>query len=171
MSDGQITALGAVLGALITGLVTALVMLLNAWHKNRQEAAASAHKISQESERSAIEQYREVADRQQKQIERQDAHIQRMQDAVDCLTDEHTHCQVSLTALYGVLDRLYDYAVRVAHCCRRLGEDPGEPPPLPPRPERPARDAEYERRQIAQTTQNLQKLSGVQPPNAGGTAP
>lgn len=154
MSAEAVAAVLAGLGAAATTLVTLLIAFLSARHKNRQEA-----------DRTALEQYREVADRLQRQVERLDGHVRDLTDAFGELSEEHASCQVEMAGLYGELVRLHDFARRVAGVCRRLGDDPGEPPPLPPRPERPDRSAaEHRRRTLAQTSQNLHALSGVIPP-------
>lgn len=154
MEGAAIAALGTAAAAVIVALGSAAVY----FYRTR---AGEGRK----TEKTAVGQWREVADAQQKQIGRQDGHIREMTEALEELIGEHTDCQVDLAALYGELRRIHDHAVRVTRCCRELGRDPGEPPEMPPRPPRPDREAsEFKKRTLAQKTQNLQQLSGVIPP-------
>jgi hypothetical protein len=134
-------------------LVTAIVTAYKAWVRVRGER-----------DTTTIGQYRELTDRLQRQIERQDAHAIELSDAIEQMTEEHAACQIDLADLYGEMARLHDFARRVAECCRKLGEDPGEPPPMPARPARQERGAEFRKRTLAQTTANLHVLSGATPP-------
>jgi uncharacterized membrane-anchored protein YhcB (DUF1043 family) len=150
MSDTTIAGLITGLGVLVSGVIGA------------------RHKNSQERDRSALAQYREVADRLQRQVETLQAHVVDQAEAVDQLTEEHTACQVELADLYGACVLLHDFAKRTAACCKRLGDDPGEVPPLPARPHRPDRAAaEFRRRSLQQNTQLLQSKHPLPP--AGGT--
>lgn len=143
--------------ALLSGaavVIAAIVAGYKAWHVIRQER-----------DRTALGQYREVADRQQRQIERQDALIEEFSEKVRSLTDDHAACQVELAEQYGHLVLMHSFAKRVAACCRDLGRDPGDLPPLPERPKRHDREREeFEQRTLAQKTKNVQQLSGIIPP-------
>lgn len=142
---------GAIL--LVPIIAAAVVKLFDARHKNKQEAEATA-----------ITQYREVADRLQKQIERQDSHIGELSGAIEEMGEEHVACREELVATYGVVLLLYDFSRRAAAALKRLGEDPGEVPPLPPKPSRPDRSArEFRARSLAQDTRSLHESSAVLP--------
>lgn len=155
------------LGAGILGvsgvIVTALASGAAVWIKARSQARAADAATEARRDKSALGPLREALDRQQKQIEQRDSHIVELSEAFDQLSEEHSVCQVEQVEMYGHFRLLHDFAARVARACRRLGEDPGDVPPMPPPPSRPDRqEAEFRRRQLQQSTELLK--SGVVPP-------
>jgi uncharacterized membrane-anchored protein YhcB (DUF1043 family) len=149
MSGEAITALLLGLGGLLTAAISAVIMLLNTKHKNEQER-----------ERSAVEHYREIADRQRLHVERLEQHLAEQSDVISQMYEEHSACQVHVADLYGYLHRMHDTSVRLATLA---GMDPAKDvPPMPQRPRPPDREArEFRLRSLRQTTSNLKQLSGV----------
>jgi hypothetical protein len=131
--------------ALITALGGAMVVLWNTYHKTKQDR-----------DMATIAQWEQVADRLQKQLDRQEIHIAEQNDAILQLHEEHSSCQVELSNVYGNLDRISDFCERLVVICKMKGEDPGLPPKKIERKQRPDRTAiEFRMRSLQQRTKTL----------------
>jgi hypothetical protein len=144
-SAGWVAAFLAIAGAIGSLVVT----VMNAKHRNKQE-----------SDQSALGPLREALDRQQREIERREAHEKNLMDAFDQAYEEQMKVQVDLSELYGNYCLVYDHMKRLAATCKRLGEDPGELPPQCARPNRPDRRAqEFRANTLKQQSKSISESS------------
>ena len=154
MTDLVIGALFVGLTGVVGALAAALALLLRT--RGRE---------TRQNERSAVAQWREIADDRQRQVERQQALIDEFLEKIETFERRHGRCEVRVAQQYGFMVLIYDHAKRCGSCLRERGQDPGELPPLPEPPEPYDEDrAEFERRTLRQKVQSVQQLSGVVPP-------
>lgn len=150
MMDEKAIAIGTVVTVLLTGLAGAVVTVLTAIHKNRTEKEARA-----------VDEYKGLVERQEKQIARLELQLDQQQDVIRDLHDEHANCQVAIAEIWGELIHSYETVCRHAAVLRELGRDPGPDSPRPTRPPRNASEAaDFARRT---TEQNTRLVKGIDP--------
>lgn len=154
MTDLQIAAAAAAV-ATVLGAAGSLVVFL--WR--------TGHRHGRQTRRDALAHLEEVADRQERQIERLDGHVGALQKAYDRCVEQHGRGQMDLARLYGYVTLLHRHACDLAADLRECGRQVSDPPPLPEPPEWPGQASEeFEQRTLQQRTATLQQITGQIPP-------
>lgn len=154
-------AAAAAAAAVLSAAASALVVILNARHKNQQEAGVAR----QQSLATALEEYRQIVDRQEQQIGRLEVHAGEQLVVIHRLQALHSECREETAEVWGHLRLMHDLASRMA-----LRLDP--PETVPEMPTRPRRDRQEEGaflvRQSEQSEGALRKVRPEVPREAEG---
>jgi hypothetical protein len=158
----SIEGLLAIMGSIVTGGFTALMTYLAMRHRHKREEKEDEHKYGG----TVIDQYKEIADRLEKQNDKWEKDSERKQKLIDELVERETQCQISLTRYWAWMQAaqtrmawLTKIALQDGH---QLQED------LLPLPEPPKVDnnLRFNARTSAQDTASLKASQSkiIQPP-------
>lgn len=168
-----------IIGTVVTPLVGGIVLLLNTLHKNRKENAElklSQQKAEaelrihqqvaesdqrQKQEENTIDQWRELYNLQQDQLNKLSMHIASQDAMINELVQADSECQVELANLYGSMQLIHSSLVQCCHALHKLGVDDFQPMPMPDRPKRRSSTAkmEFMRRHTAQDSVTLSEIT------------
>lgn len=101
--------------------------------------------------KDAIGEWATIVERQDKERERQDKEIAKLQEQnnrqqqdideswleLDDVRRAHSDCQIEMNEVYSLVARLHGQAQSQAECLRKLGGSPAPVPDLPPRRQKP----------------------------------
>lgn len=183
-ADWSTTEVGGLLIGM-TGLATAIGAIGKSWmesrHKNKMEEKSLELKQNEidgkerlDNIETTVRHWTTIATWQKGELERQkveiihrEAQVKEVQSALQYCNQEHARAREEVSDMYHHMERMHDFSVRVATCCRDLGKDPG---PVPEKPGRPARvDANMEFRvrtveQNAKLIETAHEQPGVNKP-------
>lgn len=136
-----------------------------------REYFAQKHKQRQEDNESALKAWREIVDRQQKDLDREQEeidllkrHAGDLQHALGLLFDAISECEMQRSDDYNWMTKFHELATQVVGA---------KVPPLPERPRRRAilKDLEFLRKSMEQNTTLAASLPVAQPAQASSTRP
>lgn len=150
-------ALGGAAGAICSAMIR--------WRRNREKIRRSRHE-------SRMQEWRELVEKLQLQLERQGTVITQQQTAIEALWKADGDCRTALAEARSSIHFLYDQIKRLHGELRGAGRDPGDLPHLPEIHERTPPTLEFVARQATQSAVLVSEAAKVlqsPPPVQGGT--
>lgn len=137
--------------AAIGGVITAAVGALAAAGVLIYRAVKTANRTER---RDQSQVYDKILDRYESRVTLLEEQGNKDRSLISRVLAEHDHCRLQVSELYEDHQSLHEIACRHREALVKLGQDPGEIPPLRPRPARPTGETEF----LVRSAQNSAQL-------------